>query len=322
MISTLDHSGGYHRPGDPNNLFTGRRVDFLDSNDLVLQYNRNRYYDYYTGRWLTQDPLGYIDGMSLYEYVDSNPLMYLDSLGRQAFTSAFAPWYSDEPYERPSPPYKFGPSTLRSLKCLKGGCPEGWLDPLPSKGRSGDWHTEMAIPYFISGRLLPWPYALYGLTFRPDHVEFNHESTFARRLAGIDKGFYPWTMDLQRKIRADALKIGERLSPCSCQAFSYSGRSYTHYALTKDDGFDDWSNMINISETKRNTNYSRLMYTARCCVKRGCKEGRDTVEVVCRVRFDLHDKWSVDNSGYWWVGVPFWTIVHFDKLLDETLHIP
>jgi RHS repeat-associated protein len=38
-------------------LFTGRRVDFLDNGSLTLQYNRHRYYDYYTGRWTGQDAL-------------------------------------------------------------------------------------------------------------------------------------------------------------------------------------------------------------------------------------------------------------------------
>jgi RHS repeat-associated protein len=37
-------------------LFTGRRVDIIDEGSLKLQYNRNRYYDQYTGRWLTHDP--------------------------------------------------------------------------------------------------------------------------------------------------------------------------------------------------------------------------------------------------------------------------
>ncbi len=37
-------------------LFTGRRLDILDSGSLKLQYNRNRYYDQHTGRWLTHDP--------------------------------------------------------------------------------------------------------------------------------------------------------------------------------------------------------------------------------------------------------------------------
>jgi len=62
-------------------LFTGRRVDILDSGSLKIQYNRNRYYDYYTGRWLTHDPLGYLDGINLYEYCGSNPLNRLDFSG-------------------------------------------------------------------------------------------------------------------------------------------------------------------------------------------------------------------------------------------------
>jgi len=78
-------------------LFTGRRVDILDSGSLKIQYNRNRYYDYYTGRWLTHDPLGitpnpqkpnefgiigqYKDWLSLYEYVSSKPVMASDPLG-------------------------------------------------------------------------------------------------------------------------------------------------------------------------------------------------------------------------------------------------
>jgi hypothetical protein len=35
--------------------FTGRRADFLDGGKLKLQINRHRYYDYYTGRWLSHD---------------------------------------------------------------------------------------------------------------------------------------------------------------------------------------------------------------------------------------------------------------------------
>src|SRR3989304_2697253 len=66
-------------------LFTGRELDIFDSGSLKIQYNRNRYYDSYTGRWTTHDPLGitlnlqwpnwldnprqYLDGMNLYPYV-------------------------------------------------------------------------------------------------------------------------------------------------------------------------------------------------------------------------------------------------------------
>jgi len=51
-------------------LFTGRELDILDSGSLKIQYNRNRYYDSYTGRWTTQDPLG----------IDPNPKFSGDSL--------------------------------------------------------------------------------------------------------------------------------------------------------------------------------------------------------------------------------------------------
>ena len=78
-------------------LFTGRRWDILNNGSLKIQYSRNRYYDYHTGRFLTNDPLGitpnppkpnrfditgqYKDGLSLYEYVNSNPVSLYDSFG-------------------------------------------------------------------------------------------------------------------------------------------------------------------------------------------------------------------------------------------------
>jgi len=62
-------------------MFTGRRVDMLDSGSLKIQYNRNRYYDYYMGRWFTQDPMGYVDGLNLYEYVRSDPMLFTDPSG-------------------------------------------------------------------------------------------------------------------------------------------------------------------------------------------------------------------------------------------------
>lgn len=78
-------------------LFTGRRVDIMDDSSLKIQHNRHRYYDYYTGRWLTHDPVGitpnpeiayvfnvimqYTDSLSLYQYVKSNPINGGDPMG-------------------------------------------------------------------------------------------------------------------------------------------------------------------------------------------------------------------------------------------------
>ncbi|MBI9018048.1 MAG: hypothetical protein JEZ07_12400 [Phycisphaerae bacterium] len=72
-ISTTAH--------DNQIYFTGRRVDFLDGGDKLLQYSRNRYLDYQTGRWLSHDPLGYVDGLNLYEYVKSFPFKAIDPHG-------------------------------------------------------------------------------------------------------------------------------------------------------------------------------------------------------------------------------------------------
>ncbi len=42
---------------------------------------RNRYHHPRLGRWITRDPAGYVDGMSLYQYVMSRPLYYTDPMG-------------------------------------------------------------------------------------------------------------------------------------------------------------------------------------------------------------------------------------------------
>jgi len=61
--------------------FTGRRIDFVGHSAWMIQYNRNRFYDYYTGCWLNQDPIGYQDGVNLYEYVGSSPMNRVDPMG-------------------------------------------------------------------------------------------------------------------------------------------------------------------------------------------------------------------------------------------------
>ncbi len=57
--------------------FTGRRLDSESS----LYHYRARAYDPEHGRFLQRDPLGYVDGLNLYEYAVGNPQMYVDPLG-------------------------------------------------------------------------------------------------------------------------------------------------------------------------------------------------------------------------------------------------
>jgi hypothetical protein len=42
---------------------------------------RHRVYQAHIGRWATRDPLGYVDGMGLYEYVNARPVTRSDPLG-------------------------------------------------------------------------------------------------------------------------------------------------------------------------------------------------------------------------------------------------
>ncbi len=58
-------------------FFNGRRLDA----ETGLFYYRARHYDPQHGRFLQRDPLGYVNGMNLYEYVGGNPINLVDPLG-------------------------------------------------------------------------------------------------------------------------------------------------------------------------------------------------------------------------------------------------
>ena len=57
--------------------YTGRRYD----PETGLYYYRARYFDADLGRFVGRDPLGYVDGMSLYQYVDDTPFNSVDPDG-------------------------------------------------------------------------------------------------------------------------------------------------------------------------------------------------------------------------------------------------
>jgi RHS repeat-associated protein len=59
-------------------MFAGVRYDI----EIGLYYNRARYYNPYTGRFLQTDPVGYDDGINWYRYCANNPLNNVDPSGR------------------------------------------------------------------------------------------------------------------------------------------------------------------------------------------------------------------------------------------------
>jgi RHS repeat-associated protein len=63
---------------DTRYLFTGREFD----EEIGLYYYRARYYDAETGRFVSEDPIGFNGGDSnLYRYVFNNPISFTDSSG-------------------------------------------------------------------------------------------------------------------------------------------------------------------------------------------------------------------------------------------------
>jgi RHS repeat-associated protein len=57
--------------------FTGRRLD----GETGLMYFRNRMYETGLGRFIGRDPIGYADGLGLYEYAVGSPNKYMDPRG-------------------------------------------------------------------------------------------------------------------------------------------------------------------------------------------------------------------------------------------------
>jgi len=57
--------------------FTGAMFD----SDTGLYFMINRYYSPYLGRFVSADPLGYVDGGNLYGYASLDPINYIDLLG-------------------------------------------------------------------------------------------------------------------------------------------------------------------------------------------------------------------------------------------------
>jgi RHS repeat-associated protein len=78
--------------------YTAREFDA----DTGLQYNRARWYDNTTGRWLSEDPIGFRAGdHNLYRYVNNNPIIFIDYSGKEA--AAFVWSYTKDINLGPAP---------------------------------------------------------------------------------------------------------------------------------------------------------------------------------------------------------------------------
>ncbi len=71
--SIVDQIGNIDNPY----TFTGREID----TESDFYYYRARYYDSNNGRFLSPDPIGFLDGLNLYIYVQNNPINLVDPSG-------------------------------------------------------------------------------------------------------------------------------------------------------------------------------------------------------------------------------------------------
>jgi RHS repeat-associated protein len=121
-VSFLDGSWGAISASAYDNdiLYCGYRFDPESGNYQV----RNRYLTPPLGRWLTTDPIGYGDGMNLYQYVGGTPIDFLDPEGKE-FVNAGCSGYDSvvRADGKPSKETKF-----------KGGRVDfAWTLPVPPK---------------------------------------------------------------------------------------------------------------------------------------------------------------------------------------------
>ena len=88
--------------------YTGRELD----GETNLYYMRARYFDPQTGRFLSEDPLGFSVGVNFYGYVLNNPVNLIDPVG-------LAPWPYDL-YEKARKKLKKANCFLSAATCKLG----------------------------------------------------------------------------------------------------------------------------------------------------------------------------------------------------------
>ena len=115
----------------------------LSGNGGGLVYNRARHLHTMLGRFVQRDPLGYVDGLSLYQYARANPRGWLDPTGWEPERK-----YDYNPLEklRRNPPEggiyrRPGSWDCRTGKFIEPQVPSPWIDDTSGQGLVWDWLT-------------------------------------------------------------------------------------------------------------------------------------------------------------------------------------
>lgn len=68
--------------------YAGRVGIYTESNDLYFM--RARYYSAELGRFISEDPSGFVEGPNLYAYVGGNPIIFVDPSGLERVVEVFS----------------------------------------------------------------------------------------------------------------------------------------------------------------------------------------------------------------------------------------
>lgn len=105
--------------------FTGREWDA----ETALYYYRARYYDPKLGRFVSEDPLSFVDGPNLHAYVLNSPLVYSDPSGLKVVNNS------------PHPTLVKGEGMGEGFVCvLPGQTHEGDVDGVKPPAWQNDWY--------------------------------------------------------------------------------------------------------------------------------------------------------------------------------------
>jgi RHS repeat-associated protein len=144
---TYDTFGNMLSESSPSNgdrfKYTSREWD----SEIALQFNRARYYTPTDGRWISEDPRGFVaKDANLYRYVLNNPVGFADPSG----------------LEIPGP--RYDPFLQRAPKCVRWGPP--WYSQMryPSLlecahklyGERPAWHLPTSLGLGVIGFVAPW----------------------------------------------------------------------------------------------------------------------------------------------------------------------
>ena len=310
-------------------MFTAREVDYLDEDTasgsyrLKLQHNRIRVYNYKLASWMQSDPKGYVEGLNTYQYVLSNPVIYIDVLGLSSFApgsgagigpygGAAGGWGHNpgnrKPTTKPKPPEDPFINKLKNdIKDhgTKGNtCNIDDFKKTPTNGEEGDWGTASANQHHN--------YVLLGGS--GDIIEFNHDSIFAQRVANSDGGSGRGMHDIENLFSRSLSSIinGLNILPGTCVSHERSGSARL---LNEENGTRgvsySFGDMPGTLSKDNMDGYNAVRFTSKCCT---CKSCDNKIITNCRVRWKIIDKFTWESNGFMdFIGKDYFLIVNFYK---------